>query len=132
MNAPTDDKSIDGAVLLWRRIPPWHVVFDTNENRWRPSSAAFADDPDGEPMSVILGNDVHAVGRLPETALAGHEGFALAAIPAQLARDCGTIIVRDPLPEEPCHALVIGSKPKAVQRRWAKQAIWIVQPKTSS
>jgi hypothetical protein len=123
-----DDGSIPDEFALWRRIPPWHFIHDENLGRWRPSSAAFADDSDGQPLSVVLAEAVVAAGRGALQILEGHDGFALAAITAGAARTCGLGVVRDPLPTEPAHALVVGPKTKAIQRRLAKAAIWIVPP----
>lgn len=47
-----DDATVAESVALLRRIPPKHFCFDDNLGRWRPSSAAFEDDEDGDPMSV--------------------------------------------------------------------------------
>jgi hypothetical protein len=63
--------------------------------------------------------------------LAGTEGFALAAVTAGLARECGQGIARDPLPDQPAHALVFaqrGTKTKSVMRRLAKAARWVIEP----
>jgi hypothetical protein len=38
------------------------------------------------------------------------------------------VIVRDPLPNEPAHALVVGHKTTGSRRRWARAAIWVVEP----
>jgi hypothetical protein len=51
----------------------------------RPSSAAIEDDPNGSPMSVILGREAGD----PQRALADHQGFAFASITAALARELG-------------------------------------------
>jgi hypothetical protein len=128
MTAPPDDASIRDEADLWRRIPPWHFIYDENLGRWRSSSSAFADDPNGHPMSVVLAETAAAVGRGPAQILIGHERFALASITVGLARECGQGVVRDPLPDEPAHGLVIGPKPKSVQRRLAKAAVWVIPP----
>jgi len=128
VTGPPNDAPIYDEADLWRRIPPWHCIYDNNIGRWRPSSSAFADDPDGHPMSVVLTEVAIAVGRGPAQILTGHERFSLASITAGLARECGQAVVRDPLPEEPAHGLVIGPKPKSVQRRLAKATIWVVPP----
>jgi hypothetical protein len=47
-----DDPTVQDGVNLLRRIPPRHICFDENLGRHRPSSAAFEDDEDGDPMSV--------------------------------------------------------------------------------
>jgi hypothetical protein len=39
-------------------------------------------------------------------------------------------IARDPLPDEPAHALVFGKKTKAVKSRLAKGSSWVVPPPT--
>ena len=127
-----DDSTIGDASILWRRIPSWHVIFDENQKRWRSSSAAFDNDPDGAPTSVFLAEVVLSAGRGPVDVLLGHESFALAAISAGAARGCGQEVVRDPLPDEPAHALVVGPKPKSVQRRLAKAAVWVIPPPRSA
>ena len=47
-----NDSTVSDAAVLMRRIPPGHLYFDENLGRVRPSSAAFEDDDDGDPMSV--------------------------------------------------------------------------------
>lgn len=119
----SDDVSIPDETELWRRIPPWHVHHDVRLGRLRPASAAFDDDVD-DPMSVVIATG--AAG--PGAVLAGHEGFALAAITAGLARACGLGVMRDPLPDNPAHAVVFGHKTGAIMRRLAREATWIVPP----
>lgn len=121
-----DDLSVADDVQLWRRVPPWH--FEPTDAPTRPSSAAFDNDPDGEPMSVVLGDEVLAVGRSPVSVLRHHPGFALTALTAGQVRDDGNGVVRDPLPDEPAHALVVGVKSRGARRRWAKSARWVVEP----
>jgi hypothetical protein len=118
-----DDPTIPDEAELWRRIPHWHVHFDVRLNRLRPASAAFDDDPDSD-MSVVLADETPG----PDAVLAGHQGFALAAITAGLARACGLGVVRDPLPDNPAHAVVFGPKTNAVIRRLARQATWVIAP----
>src|SRR5256885_17105579 len=105
-----NDPSIDDASHLYRRIPPLHFYADKNENRVRPSSAAFEDDGDGDPMSVCLARVLQAENREPSSVLVGHEGYALAAITAGLARSHNQTIHSRPLAEESSHALVCGDK----------------------
>jgi hypothetical protein len=124
----TDDPTISDDARLWRRIPRWHFVFDENLRRWRPSSAAFADSDEGGSMSVGLAGLVSEAGREAASVLSGLEGYGLAEITAGLVRRCGQSVVRDPLPEEPAHALVVGNKTRAVQRKLAREAIWVVPP----
>jgi hypothetical protein len=124
MAPQVDDPTIEDDAPLWRRVPPHHFVLDEQSGSVRPSSAAFEDHPDGSPMSVLLGAESAG----PDSVLAGHPDFALASITAGLARECGQLVVRDPLPMEPAHALVIGRKTKGVRKRMAVAASWVVAP----
>lgn len=119
----TDDLTISDDADLWRRIPPWHFYYDENIAQIRPKSAAFDNDPDGSPMSVVI-----AAESSPEAVLAEHEGYALASFKAGLARECNQLVVRDPLPTEPAHALVVGAKSKGTRRRLAREASWVIPP----
>ena len=123
----SDDPTIPDDAELWRRIPPWHFVPDENLGQIRPSSAAFEDHPDGSPMSVLLAAEAGD----PQHALAGHQEFALASITAALVRGLGLGVAKDPLPDEPAHAVVFGKKNKRVSRRLAIGSRWIVPPPTS-
>jgi hypothetical protein len=87
-----DDSSLADGVSLWRRIPPWHLIYDSNRQGWRPSSAAFENDPDGGPMSVVVGDLVLAAGREPETVLAGHPGYGLRSFGVRSEQ--GTVVSR--------------------------------------
>ena len=82
MSEFTEDKSIGDEEVLWRRIPPWHLIFDENLGRTRPSKAAFDDHPNGSPMSILLAAAVLESGRSAEQVLDAHNGFAMAAITA--------------------------------------------------
>jgi len=124
----TDDPSIPDDAELWRRVPPWHIIFDENLGRNRPSKAAFDNDRDGSPMSVVLADLVLESNRGPESVLAGHEGFALAVIIAGLARSRKQGVVRDPQPDEPAHALVFGRKGDSVRRALARESCWVIPP----
>ena len=65
----SDDASIAESARLLQRIPPWHFVYDSNSQRWRPSSAAFDNDSDDTPMSVMIESIVVDSGRLPDAVL---------------------------------------------------------------
>ena len=94
----------------------------------RPSSAAFEDDRDGDPMSVDRKDVIGAEGGDVERVRVGHEGYALAGITAGLVRSREQTVFSDPLPEESSHANVCGPKPPRVRREFAKQAEWVVPP----
>ena len=75
-----DDLSIKDEDALWRRIPPWHFINDENLKRIRPSSAAFEDDPDGQPMSVFVERVVFENHLTANDVLAGHSGFGMVTL----------------------------------------------------
>lgn len=52
----------------------------------RPSSAAFEDDDDGDPMSVYRRDIIDSEGGTVARVMAGHEGFALASLTAGQVR----------------------------------------------
>jgi hypothetical protein len=125
-----DDPSIEAETSLFRRIPPPHCVWDNNEQRYRPSSAAFEDDKDGDPMSVCLSSVLATEGREAASVLIGHEGYSLAAITAGFARANAQTVHPQPLPEESSHTLVCGEKRRggnnAPKRKFAKTATWVI------
>lgn len=79
-------------------------------------------------MSVVLGNEVLSAGRFPESVLAGHEGFGLAAFTAGIARSVGQGIVRKPEPTEQAHAEVFGKKTDAVKKKLSRNSTWVIPP----
>jgi hypothetical protein len=123
-----DDPTIADEAPIWRRIPPWHVVFDENSRRFRPSSAAFEDHPNGTPMSVLLGEEVLNSGRSPESVLTAYEDFSLVSFSAQLAREIGQGIIRKPIPDEPAHAEVFGKKTASVKKAFSRRCEWVLPP----
>ena len=128
VDSHTDDKSVPDDAVLWRRINPEWRVHDEAQGRWRVSSQAFQDHPNGSAMSVYLASETPGGA---QEILAGHEGYGLAEVTAQLVRDLDQAIVRDPLPEAPSHALVFGLKSDAVRRTLARAAVWVVEPTAS-
>ena len=111
-----DDPAIADETKLLRRIPDRHCYFDGNLGRMRPSSAAFVDDRDGDPMSVYRKDVIDAEGGDVGRVLIGHEGYALAGITAGLVRSREHTVFSDPLPTESSHAKVCGPKPRRVMR----------------
>lgn len=121
-----DDLTIRDTDDLWRRVPhtPRHIVWDGNRNCHRVSSAAFDDDADGEPMSVVLAAEAGD----PTGVLRGHPGYGVVAFEAGVARSRQQIVVRDPLPDQPTHGLVVGRKTDSVRRAFARAARWVRRP----
>lgn len=131
-NIYQDDPSILNDDVLLRRVPIHQgsqIVWDANKNQWRPSSAAFRDHPNGPAMSVALQSVLDALALPPQQALVGYEEtHALAAFQASIARQNGQGIARDPLPEDPAHAVVFGPKNRAVSKALANASNWAVPP----
>ena len=126
-NYPDDPMVADGVALL-RRIPPNHFYLDGNLERWRPSSAAFEDDEDGDPMSVYRQDVIESEGSDARRVMIGHEGYALASLTAGQFRSGRQTVFPDPLPRESAHTKICGPKPRPVRRWFSKQAVWVVPP----
>lgn len=127
-NALADDASVVDEAELWRRIHPSWIVRDENRSGLRVSSAAFDDSPDGSPTSILLAQLVHDTGRDETDVLLGFDGYALASLAAAGARGCGHGIARDPLPEEPAHACLLGRKTKSSKRCLSRCSAWAIIP----
>lgn len=119
---PPDDLSIAGDAVLWRRVPDHHFV--QKDGTIRPSSAAFDDDPDGDPMSTVLARP----GRDPFPVLLGNDHWALAGVAVALVRELGWVVRRQPTPEEPDHVVVIGNKTHGRRKRVARECSWAIPP----
>ena len=123
-----DDPRIADEVPLLRRIPPWHFVCDDNDGSYRPSSAAFEDDDDGDPMSVYRQDVIQAEGGKSERVMLGHEGFGLVAITAGTTREKQQTAHPDPLPEESSHTKICGPKTKGTRKFFTRRSEWIIPP----
>ncbi len=123
--SPPDDASIDNATCLFRRVPPEVVTRDRNRGGViRPMSGHFLDTE----MSVVLGDQLAAAGRAPESAVGQHTENFLVCGTAQCVRNEDQGVRHTPNAEEAAHGDVIGSKPKARARRFAKEARWVIEP----
>ena len=124
----SDDPAVGDGTTLLRRIPENHFHFDHNLGRMPPSSAAFEDDRDGDPMSVYRKDVIDAEGGDVKRVLIGHQGYALAGITAGLVRSREHTVFSDPLPDESSHAKVCGHRTKRLMREFARKAEWVVPP----
>ena len=79
-------------------------------------------------MSIVLADLVAESGRGPEDVLLTHDGFALAAFAAGVARANAQGVAKDPLPDQPAHGIVFGRKTGAVRRALAKASQWVIAP----
>ena len=123
-----DDPEIADSVQMLRRIPPYHIFFDENLGKARPSSAAFDDGKDGAPMSVYRRDVMEATGGKIRRVMVGHEGYGLVGINARHFRARDQTVHSDPLPTEAAHALVCGRKTPSSRRFFAHCAFWVIAP----
>ena len=105
-----------------------HFYYDHRLERYRPSSAAFEDDSDGDPMSVYRIDVITSEHGTADRVMFGHEGFGLVALEAGRFRSRQQTIFPDPLPEESSHTKVCGPKTDSRRRWFAKQALWVISP----
>ncbi len=135
-NELPDDGTIHPDDALWRRIPPWHIVFDENQHALRISSAAFDDNVDvnqaPSPMSVTISSKARELGLAPESSVQGHDGFGLASFTAAQARSLNQRVARTPDADNPAHGSVIGKKTKTVKKRLAEYSIWVIRNPNSA
>lgn len=93
------DEPIDGAAILWRRLTPdW--IKRAEDGSMIVASAAFLDNIDGN-VSVHIASLTSL-----EDVLRAYPHCQIAAIEAKVAIDRGFTVERDPLPEDPSHALI--------------------------
>jgi hypothetical protein len=114
---PIHDVSIADDERLLRRIRPEDVVVDSVTGQRRPSSAAF------KSKSNIISVDLASL-TTPGKTLAAYRQFMLVEIDVATVRALGCKVVRDPLPDNPAHALLYGNGPGG--RMTAPQAKEIV------
>ena len=119
-----DDKTILDHERLLRRIHPEQWIYDGKLGRRRPTSAAFQD----VELSVDLATSFEQRGVPVTQPLIGHPGFLLSSVTAGTMRANAQAVVRDPLPDNTAHALVVGKKTQRIQRNLAISALWIVPP----
>ncbi|MBI2930471.1 MAG: hypothetical protein HYY16_02370 [Planctomycetes bacterium] len=123
-----DDPALPDTAVLWRRVHPKWIVADESPRGYRLSTAAFDDDPEGGPTSVILADDIIAAGGSPANALLRHPEHALVSITAGDARKAGQKVAREPLADQPSHAVIVGNKTYSVKRSLARAARWVFVP----
>lgn len=118
--AAQDAEPLPPDIKLLRRIPARRVKLTPDGPI--PDSDNFSDE-DGEGTSV----DVWETAEAPALALAGHDGFYLVWFTVGDVEAAGLTVRRDPLPNNPHHALIIGPRNRTKQRRVAAACLnrWI-------
>ena len=122
---PPNDPSIADAVELWRRIPFRHWIPDPDTGGRRITSAAFQDDPDDSPISVVIATE--CTGGL-NTLLAGHDGFGVAVLTVGQVRQFGLGVIRHQDDSLPGHAHITGKKSRSIERKLSTAARMIQDP----
>ena len=113
---------------LLRRVHPSQVVDDKNLGRMRPSSGAFTDPELSTDSDALLTKH----GLDSSFCLRGYAGYSLARIEVNFARANGMTVTNTPKEGNPAHTDVIGRKTEALQRNFAKHAVWVhLQSKTA-
>lgn len=79
-------------------------------------------------MSIFVSTVMQEHGFAPEYALEGRTGYSLVGFTAGLAREFDQKIVRSPEPQQPAHGFVVGYKPHAIRKKWAKRCYWVIAP----
>lgn len=111
---------------MWRRVPDIHWV-EIEPGVFRPSSAAFVDDPDGSSMSTTI-KEESTLSKVFDPVRTHSMRFALAEFPASVAIDKGQVLERAPTDDEPAHVLVHGTKPKSVRKAIGQASVWAWPP----
>ena len=123
MPEPQDDRSIGDGEKLLRRIRPKDIHFDPITNQYRPESGCFRSDDFISLHIASLTTTDKVLSNYPE--------FSLVEFTAEELRSIGCKIVRDPLPEDPAHALMYGTAPgdyvsKSQAKKLSKICRWVV------
>lgn len=121
---PDDTIKIPDASGLLRRVHPEQIVQDKNLGHRRLSSGAFR----AKQMSVDVEPMLTAAGLDWTFTLRGYEQFFLVRFKAQFVRAYGQSVEHKPIRGNPCHAEVIGPKPKSVRDAFRDAAEWIKKP----
>jgi len=121
-----DDSTIPDDAVVWRYVIPQWIVPGDDGNGFRPSTAAFDDSSDGDPMSAILATP----GRDPRTAVpATCPDAGVVAFSAGFLREVGMELEREPEPTERDHIVVRGAKTRSVRKKLARGCHWVVEGK---
>lgn len=122
---PDDDRSIPDSEQLFRRvITAADAIVPLGDGRFRPYSGAF----DNEPTSVDLSSL-----STPEQTRDREQSrlFHVAAVSVAAVRGAGCVVQRNPLDDNPAHALIFGHHAnggltQSESRKIAKQAVIVL------
>ena len=123
-----DDLTISDDEWLWRRVlvdDPSHVQRNPVTATPEISSGAFK-------SRTVLTSVAIASLTTPQDFVAGYPKHSFVAVTARTVRETGCIIVRDPKPDDPAHANIIGTKRAdglltgAEAKKIANHARWVL------
>lgn len=97
-----DDPSIDNNERLWRRVHPTQINIDSGTGDPDVSSAVFST---REEVSVAIASETTL-----EIFVANNPEHSVVEFTVGSARSAGCTVVRDPLADDPAHALVCGPR----------------------
>jgi len=101
-----NDATIVDGERLFRRVHVAQIVRDDDTGLARVSSGAFKD----KELSINIESVLAQTGSSPIACLRSHKAHKLMFITAGDARRFKQAVCRDPLPDDPSHGLVYGSK----------------------
>jgi len=101
---PRNDPTISDDDFLYRRIyPDPDALIPTNNGGWRPKSGSLK-------SNVALSVDLASMTTPEQTRDRDITvPFHVARIPVRVVRRAGCGVIRDPLPDNPAHALICGT-----------------------
>lgn len=116
----TDDDSLGGDTILWRRIIPSWITF--KEGRYRPGSFAFVDRHTYE-VSVFVASLTDL-----DDLLGPYPDDSMVAIPASLPRSFRGIVAATPENPHPGHRVLVYPDTRTMKKaaeHLAKMASWV-------
>lgn len=123
-----DDLSVDGDVIVYRRIPDNPLYFEWDDALHRFILKPFGFQPSSHPpggCSVILGDTLREQGLSPAQAIESIPGVFLAALRVADVRDTGFGIIRTPRASDPFHGEITKCKTRSEKKKLAALAVWV-------
>lgn len=127
---PADDTPVEGTVPIYRLVKTTQCSVEAGQ--WEFQSGAF-DNNEGDDMSVVLGDTLEAMGRLPDDLPARMfpaeaDRWGIAVVQARALQDEAQELRRTPKPIERAHGDAQGKKGSSRRRRLKKSAEWVRRP----
>lgn len=118
-----DDASISDDERLFRRVHLTQLVKDEDTGQTRVSSSVFRN----EELSVNIESALATAGMSVKASLQNYNAHKLISVTAGAARRFDQVVCRNPLPENPAHGLIYGSKKsRHIQNGLRAAAQWVI------